>query len=270
MATTSFLARLYGLLWLLLGGGAWAHDFWIEPEPVASDPHQIELRLRVGEDLVGNSVPNIPDWYTDFSASDGSRRFPIARGIGDDPAGAIVTEGAPGFVIGYQNKPEYVHLLEEKFITYLKKEGLNDVVEMYRSGEPRYQRRREFYQRCAKTLLKTHNHSDQKIAYWGESLGYDLELTPLNSPFESNLLKLQLSYNGRPLPNRQVVAFTKEQPEQKQLQISDAEGRVEIKLDRPGFWLVKSVHMIPYEGRKADWISYWASLTFWRPTKTTH
>ncbi len=257
-----------GLLLVLLAGQGLAHDFWIEPEAVAADPDRIELRLRVGSDLVGDSVPNIPDWYSDFSASDGNRRFPVARGIGDDPAGAIDTAAAPGYVIGYQNKPEFTELTQEKFEAYLREEGLSDILEGYDRGDPRYQRPREFYQRFAKTVVRGGGDGDSDegkgSGYWREPLGYRLELIPLDSPFEAKRLALQLTYDGEPLPDRLVVAFTKDAPEQRQRQISDAQGRVEIELNRPGLWLVKSVYLRPYDKENADWISYWASLTFRR------
>ena len=47
---------------------------------------------------------------------------------------------------------------------------------------------------------------------------------------------------------------------------TDAQGRARLRLDRPGVWLVKAVHMIPAPaGAGADWESFWASLTFERP-----
>ena len=37
-----------------------------------------------------------------------------------------------------------------------------------------------------------------------------------------------------------------------------------VKLNAPGEWLIKAVHMVEYEPADADWISYWASLTIKR------
>jgi uncharacterized GH25 family protein len=57
--------------------------------------------------------------------------------------------------------------------------------------------------------------------------------------------------------------MNKMDPGQKLSARTDAEGRVRFRLPQGGMWLVKSVHMIP--GAKADWESYWASLTFELP-----
>jgi hypothetical protein len=44
---------------------------------------------------------------------------------------------------------------------------------------------------------------------------------------------------------------------------SDRDGRAAFKIEEPGAWLVKAVHMVPAPaGSNADWESFWASLTF--------
>jgi uncharacterized GH25 family protein len=246
----------------LFAGSAWGHDFWIEPEAATTDPKQLELRLRVGNDLIGDSVPNIPDWYSDFSVNDGRSRFNPARGIGDDPAGAIVLNDSPGYLVGYLSQPEFTDLSEEKFQAYLQQEGLDDIAQLRSASDPRHQGRREFYQRCAKSLVP--GGGEGEPSHWYEPLGYPLELTPVTNPLQGREVTLRLGYNGKPLAGRRVVAFTREEPEQKQLRISDADGRVTFDVNRPGLWLVKGVHMRPHDKENADWISYWASLTFRR------
>ena len=42
----------------------------------------------------------------------------------------------------------------------------------------------------------------------------------------------------------------------------ESAGRATFRLPHAGVWLVKAVHMIPFDGGKADWQSFWASLTF--------
>jgi uncharacterized GH25 family protein len=79
-------------------------------------------------------------------------------------------------------------------------------------------------------------------------------------------LRLQLRYLGRPLENALVVAFNKADPLTKLKARTDAAGHATFKLARPGVWLVTSVHMIPQPWYvRADWESFWASLTFERP-----
>ena len=44
---------------------------------------------------------------------------------------------------------------------------------------------------------------------------------------------------------------------------TDGRGRTDLRLDRPGVWMITAVHMVPaQESLGADWESLWASLTF--------
>ena len=48
-------------------GLLYAHDFWIEPvnfRPVTGD--EVPLLLRVGQNLSGDRLPYIDDWFSDY------------------------------------------------------------------------------------------------------------------------------------------------------------------------------------------------------------
>jgi hypothetical protein len=60
-----------------------------------------------------------------------------------------------------------------------------------------------------------------------------------------------------------VVAYNPRSPYHKLMAQSDRDGRAAFKIEEPGPWLVKAVHMVPAPaGSNADWESFWASLTF--------
>ncbi len=78
-------------------------------------------------------------------------------------------------------------------------------------------------------------------------------------------LPVRLLYEGKPLAGALVMALQRGRPD-KVTARTDAKGRAVLKLDRPGFWLVKAVQMIPAPADAgADWESFWASLTFALP-----
>ncbi|MNC93532.1 hypothetical protein D3C83_101840 [compost metagenome] len=46
---------------------------------------------------------------------------------------------------------------------------------------------------------------------------------------------------------------------------TDAMGQVTLPIDRPGAWLVRTVHMVPGSEvglPNVDWDSYWATFAF--------
>ena len=65
------------------------------------------------------------------------------------------------------------------------------------------------------------------------------------------------------MPGSLVVAMNRLNPMAKIKVRTDATGHARLRLNQPGMWLVKAVHMVPAPpGLDADWASYWASLTF--------
>src|SRR5438477_12713698 len=80
-----------------------AHDMWIEPTSFSPQPGGIVgVRLRVGQDLLGDPLPRNPALINQFVVEDASGRKPVTGRIGADPAGFLHT-GMPGvLVIGYR------------------------------------------------------------------------------------------------------------------------------------------------------------------------
>jgi uncharacterized GH25 family protein len=240
-----------------------AHDMWIEPTTFFPEAGQIVgLKLRVGQDLLGD--PLVPDaaLVNQFVADDGGGRKAVVRRDGSDPAG-LIRVASPGLlVIGYQSNPSAIEMPAEKFNLYLKEEGLEAVAAARASRGETGAAAHELFSRCAKSLIV----SDSTAAPGDRPLGFVLELVAERNPYALRAgedLPLRLTYENRPLAGALVVAMNRRNPADKQLARSDKDGRVRFKLGPNGMWLVKAVHMVPApSGTHAEWASYWASLTF--------
>ena len=261
--------RLPAILIALVGFG-WAtpgrtHDFWIEPvtfrPPINS---RLPVNLRVGEDFNGTSQPYVPDWLVDFSVSSAAGRTAVAGLAGDDPAATLALK-APGLrLIGYHSSRSFVDLEAGRFNKYLLSEGLEGIVELRRERGQSQVNGREYYSRCAKSLVMV---GDGPHAGFDRVLGYPLELIPQTDPYAlapGDPLTVALNYQGKPVAGALVIAFTADRPADRLKVRTGADGRARLPLNRAGRWLVKAVHMIavPASDRAADWESFWASLTF--------
>lgn len=250
---------------LTLGLRAQAHDFWIEPQAFRIQPGTaVPLRLRVGQDFTGDSIPYFPQKFERYviAGPDGVR--PIPGVLGDDPAGAV-TPRAPGlYVIGLRTKPDSVNFdTSEEFERYLLKEGLERNMALHRRRYRSGKRIEETYFRCAKSLIVAGAPADSG---GDRALGLPLELVAETNPYRTSRLRLRLLYRQKPLEGALIVAFNKADPLTKLKARTDGEGRVEFNLPRDGVWLVTSVHMVPASFLSGyDWSSLWASLTFERP-----
>jgi uncharacterized GH25 family protein len=241
-----------------------AHDMWIEPTTFFPELGQIvSLRLRVGQDLLGDTLLLDPSLVNQFVVKDAGGSRPVVRRDGRDPAGLART-AAPGvLVVGYQSNPSAIQMAADKFNQYLKEEGLDAVTASRASRNETGMPAREIFSRCAKSLVFSGSAAD---AQGDRSLGFTLELVAERNPQalrSDQDLPVRLTYENRPLAGALVVAMNRSNPAEKLSARTDKDGRVRFKLRRDGMWLIKAVHMIPAPAHaQADWASFWASLTF--------
>jgi hypothetical protein len=237
---------------------------WIEPTTFAPQSGDIVgVKLRVGQDLLGDPLPRNSTLVNQFVAEDGSGRRPVVGRDGSDPAG-LVRVSAPGMlIIGYHSNPSSVELAADKFNQYLKEEGLDAITALRAKRNETGAKAHELFTRCAKSLVLSGAPSETQ---GDRSLGFPLELVAERNPYTIRTgqdLPVRLTYENHPLAGALVVAMNRLNPAEKLTARTDTDGRVRLKLRPSGMWMVKAVHMIPAPaGSNAEWASFWASLTF--------
>ena len=259
-------ARTLTALGLVLGAPSslGAHDLWLEPATFLPQPGQIvALRLRVGQDFLGDPLPRDARLVREFVVEDSEGRKPVIGRDGSDPAGFIRASDPGLLVVGYHSTPSVVELTPDKFAQYIEEEGLDEVAARRRAEGSSQRGGRDAYTRCAKSLVLLGPPSASQT---DRPLGMTLELLAESNPYllkDGDTLPLRLLYRQAPLKGTLVVAINKRHPMQKLTARTDAHGRVRLPLTRGGAWLIKAVHMVPAApGAGAEWDSYWASLTF--------
>ena len=256
--------RLVALALVLSAAPLAAHDMWIEPSSFVPETGKVVgLRLRVGQDFLGDPIPRDPELIDQFISVDSSGRKPVYGRDGTDPAGLVrVTD--PGVVVfGYQSRPKPIVLPATTFNQYLKEEGLDAIAELRERRHQTSSDAREVFERCAKSLVRYGTPADAQA---DRVLGLTLELVAERNPYTLHAgqdLPVSLTYQGLPLPGALVVAMNRAKPMAKIMARTDSKGRVTLRLPEDGVWLIKAVHMIPApDGTNADWASFWGSLTF--------
>lgn len=243
---------------------ALAHDMWIEPStfiPVAGDI--VPIRLRVGQKLLGDPLPRDPLLLKDFVVAESTMLKPVVGRDGGDPAGFLrPTSGLA--VVGYQSRPSVVDMTADKFNQYLAEEGLDAIAAERTRRRLTGSGARDLFTRCAKALIYTGTTRGGQ----DRQLGFELELVAEKNPYETTgEVPIRLTYQKRPLAGALMMAINRLRPDDKLSARTDAAGRVHFHFTPGGLWLVKAVHMVAAADRsKADWASYWASLTFEIPT----
>ena len=241
-----------------------AHDMWIVPTTFSPEPGEIvAVRLRVGQDLLGDPLPRNAALINQFIVEDAAGRKPVIGRDGADPAGFFRVAMPGVLVVGYRSNPSAIELAAETFNQYVKEEGLDAVaalrVRRHETGASAH----ELFSRCAKSLVLSGSPSE---AQGDRQLGFTLELVAERNPYAIRAdqdLPVRLTYENRPLAGALVVAMNRLNPSEKLVARTDNDGRVRFRLGSGGMWLVKAVHMVPAPaGTNAEWASFWASLTF--------
>src|SRR5262245_45778546 len=245
----------------LLAAPLCAHDMWIEPTTfVPGSGDIVGVKLRVGQDLLGDPIPRDTALVNQFIVEDASGRKPVVGRDGADPAGYVRAAGPGVLVIGYRSNASRVELAAETFNRYLKEEGLESVAALRAKRNELATPVRELFSRCAKSLVLS---GTPDKAQGDRALGFTLELVAERNPYAlqpGQELPVRLTYEHRPLPGALVVAMNRRNPAEKISARTDSDGRVRLRLRPGGMWLIKAVHMLPAPaGANADWMSFWAS-----------
>lgn len=253
-----------GLALALLSPAALAHDLWLEPSsftPAVGE--KVEVQLKVGDPGgAAENMPRNPVRIERFAALSATAEAPILGFDGATPAG-LLRPSAPGVVaLVYRTNDARQELPGPKFEAYLAEKGLTEVARLRAARAEAGTPGRELYSRSLKALLTV--GSDTRGG--DRLLGLDFELVAEANPLSLSAggeLPLRVFLRGQPMPGILVLASPLDGVTERSAAVSDREGRLRLRLGKPGAWVLSAVTMReapPDSG--ADWQSIWTSLTF--------
>ena len=256
-----------------------AHEFWLCPSTYRAVPGDtIAVSAYVGSGFRGELKPYASPRVVRFRLV-GPKTLDLTPAVvnGELRWAFFIVPDDGGELLAYESNFTFLELAAPRFETYLRSEGLDDVLAARaRLGAPAGPGR-ERYARCAKTWI-----AGRQASRALSPIGLTLEIVPLADPGAGPRLPVQVLYRGRPLAHALVRAWNRElargdRPVDPAARDSvapagevrtDAEGKATLAVDRPGEWLLNTVHMIPSEDpAQADWQSWWASFAFARQAK---
>ncbi len=257
------------VLLALLADSAAAHDYWLSPQtyrPRVGKP--VPVRLLVGDKFVSEVERPLQKPRTvRFRLLDARGKSTDLLAVGRDgqkPLVQLNLKHRGAHLLALERDWAVIEMTGEKFHKYLEHEGLNNVIRLREAAGEAKQPARERYRRYLKTLLLGDGVGGD---IWSQRLGHKLEILPLADPSAvkpGKSLAARILFQSRPLAGAQVAAFGRRG---KQITIvtarTDKKGRVKLKIDHSGEWIVRLVHMRRCsEPKEADWESFWAALTF--------
>lgn len=264
-----FLQVFFATVFALVISPSLAHEFWLEPQRFRLDAGEgFRLHFMVGESFKGEKWENKSKRLESLvHYLPGNLQNDLTKdAVKNDSAYMDFRLNEEGtHMIAMSSKNSFIELDAAKFNAYLEEDGLTEVLEERRKNHTDTMPARELYCRFTKTLLQV---NEPLSAAFGQKVGTPLEIIPMINPYALQLgerMAVKVLLNGQPAANVLVKVWNKSGGNRATVQDlrTNLKGNLSFPVNAKGEWMVSLVRMIPaVDKSKADWQSYWASLTF--------
>lgn len=253
-----------------------AHDSWLvagKNTSAADEP--VRLAFVTGEVFPISEQAAKPDRVAEWIVAQGGQKRKVdGYSVEKEELAASVKFDRPGVhVVGIAMQASYIELSGKDFTEYLEDENATAALAAHRRG-PGDQPGREFYTKFAKTFVEVAGGASQKN--FNQPIGHKLEIIPLSNPCGWKVgdnVKVRVLRDGQPASGLRISSGHEGFDKHTYVEhaTTDIDGAARFTLSRPGLWFFRThtIHTIreqpayaPPDAPKADWESFWASMTF--------
>jgi hypothetical protein len=238
------------------------HDLWIEAEPfMHKRPGPSRIRLGSGEIFRKSEQAPNPERFATLRATTLAGTGEVVAEFGQDENFRTFEYAARGHGphwLAVATKPQLITLSAEKFNEYLAHDGLGNVLEDRKRRGIAGNAEVEEYRKCARALIGV---GELETADYRISSGLELELCIACRPEVGQQLAIEVKFQGKFLPGFIVQAGRVGGP---RVLCDDTSqyGVAFVRVDEPGRWYLRGIHMLEVHGKPHHYESIWASTTF--------
>lgn len=257
------------ILLVVAAAAAGAHDMFVKPGRFFV-AEKAEVLVRILNGTFSKSENSIArPRVRDISVVGPSGREQLDTTVwvsrGDTSTFRFSTGAAGTYAVAVSTRPSVIPLEAADFNSYLREDGIPDVLEERRRSGELQRPVRERYSKHVKALIQV---GAARSAHFATVLGYPAELVPIDNPYTlaaGRTLRVRTLVDGSAAAN-QYVLYGGRTPEGGRIAPrsvrSDSAGVARIPLRRRGTWYVKFINMERLQGDSVDYESKWATLTF--------
>jgi hypothetical protein len=245
-----------------------AHDLFLKLETYFVPPNaSIRVAVLNGSFLTSEG-PVTPDRLLDLSLVGPVQRRAIARTAwkpsGDSTWLTVQTGAAGTYVIGASLSPRQIALTADEFNSYLKEDGIPDILNARTLNGELGVAVRERYQKHVKAVLQV---GETRTEAYATVLGYPAEIIPLTNPYAAKIgdtLAVRALVDGKPIVSQMLLSGGERDGQviAENWARSDTAGVARFALTEAGKWYIKFIRMVPVSGDSVNYESKWATLTF--------
>ncbi|MDA7632556.1 DUF4198 domain-containing protein [bacterium] len=184
-----------------------AHEFWLSPSSHhASIGATVEVYAMIGHGEKAEALVRRRDHLKTFLVHEGQNSEELSGRNRRHPTGKFRPKSDGLHIVAYESLPQTNSLPGDQFEAYLRKEGLEEVLDSRRDSKKSEELGREIYSRYAKCLIQVGAKPGADRA-----LGFPLEIISLTDPSKLSVgstLVVQILRDGDPIPGLLVKAFS--------------------------------------------------------------
>lgn len=221
-----------GLIFVLTISLVFAHEFYLLPSnfrPATGE--KVNIAVLVGEYFQGEPWAFKTYQAIFFKQFFGKETTDLTAKLGQK--GSDIAHKEQGsYLYALQTGNKYIELEAAKFLSYLKEDGLDNVIALREKRKEQTLKSKEFYARCAKTLIQVGKKTTSSFAV---NSNMPLEIIPSKNPYAlapGDALSFQILFHGKPLADAKVRYWNRIDKVYTEIsQKSDQQGNVSFKLN---------------------------------------
>jgi len=262
------MKRIFLLLLTFIVLSVSGHEFWIQPDKfIYKHGEAVNIKFLLGENFTGENWTGDKDkiksmrlYFGDVTDKNCDDNF--GNNKGDSLQIAVLDEGT--VMVTLNTKNSFIDVDAPKFNDYLREDGLTETLNYREVHGDTAKNGRENYQRSVKTIFQV---GGKFTNVYKQKTNLPLDIIPTEHPYsvsKDGNFKVKLFFMGEKLKKTKVKVWHHLDDKISQEEFTtDDEGEIKFFLSPEGEWMVSCVKMIRLEDDpKAEWQSYWASLTW--------
>ncbi len=239
-----------------------AHELWLKPAVHAVNHNELLMvSIQIGHRFEGETLARNTPMINRYELVAPDHDPVLVTGAHMKKEGYLRPTHAG--VIVYHTKHYRSNLSPEKFTSYLREEGKDEIVRMRAELDESDMDGREVYSRCAKSviMLKGGTNNPAEIDH-DTGLPLEIMLEKLDSTDGKGTMHASIEFNDQPISNLRVVAVHRSNPDNPIVLETDESGMIQFAC-QPGDWMITTLHIRRTESvEDAEWESFFASSTF--------
>lgn len=243
-----------------------AREFWLHPwKFVYKSGEKLEISFKAGENFIGEPWDLQKNQIESVILQQLSKLSSVIDSVteGNKDNLSLTLNDAGTCLLTMQTKNAVNEWEAEKFNSFLKENGLDEILDRRTKTNALASPTREYYSGYTKLLVQVGEKKDDTHK---KVNSFPVEIMPLENPYSLKIgdpIHFKILFDGKPVFGVRVKVWNRfDNRTTIQNIYTEKDGTLETRISNRGPWMVSVVRMIPSKQAGAEWQSYRGSFVF--------